>query len=685
MTAASTPSPVDNAHTHDHDHHGHSHSHHHHDDDPLHLHHDHATGIDAKIIAVLVGGTLLIASVVAHLGLNMEMQSSYLAMLAALLLGTPIVWSAAMGLLGRDPHASSHMEELVALAILGSFATGQYIECGAVAFFMLLSDFIEHRTAAGARKSIEALIRLKPTKATILTDSGEQDVDASTLQTGQVVVIRPGEIVPGDGTIRDGSSTLNEANITGESLPVEKAMGDDIYAGTINETGRLEVEITRAGRDSTLGKVQALILQAASTRPQVVRELEKYASYYTPVVLMLGAVIYFFNNNNLEMVITLLLIACPCAIILAAPTAVVAAVSAAARVGVLIKSVNDLEVVRRLNAIVFDKTGTLTTGNLSVTRIKPVEGVDPAEFLGLAAAVEKESKHPVARAVAAVARKAEIPLAGVSDFEEVQGRGVKAMVEGQQIIVGREAWLSEQGVHFPEMDRTQAEGMSLLFVARNGQCIGWIGLTDEPRADARESVQNLADEGVKRRVMITGDRWDPARRVAKAVGVTDIHAEALPGDKLQLVEDLKNGGYTVGVIGDGVNDGPALAAGHVSIAMGAAGSDVAINAASIALMNNRLDRLPFLIHLSRRTTTVIRQNLIGVGLYILLMLALLAYITPIIAAIGHGVSSILVIFSSARLIREGENLPDAIADHLAEQKREVTLEHVPSEAKPATT
>ncbi|MFW6335547.1 MAG: heavy metal translocating P-type ATPase [Phycisphaeraceae bacterium] len=646
--------------------------------------------IDFKIVAVLAGGVILVAAMLARFLFETPEQGTFLAILAAILLGGPIVVDAAFELLGRDPHGhghghpdtheehqqighthGSHMLALIALAILASFAAGRYYEAAAVAFFMLLAEFIESRTAVGAAAAIESLIKITPTRATKITGESatgqappEIEIEAKDLRPGDRVVIRPGDLIPGDGVIREGQSTIDQASITGESLPVEKGSGDEVFSGTVNETGRLIVEITKAGEDSTLGQVQKLILQAAGTKPAVVRLLEQYAAYYLPASLLITGIVtlFLYQLGNTEVAldtgISLLLILCPSAIVISGPTAMVAALSAAARVGVLIKSVSDLEVARRITAIVFDKTGTLTTGQMAVTRMKPIDGVDGAEMLRLCASVEKESRHPLARAVVRVANKAKLELADVRDFQETQGRGVAATVEGRRILVGRDSWLREQGVDFTAVETGGTEALSLLFIASEGKCIGWVGLTDTARVDAKASLGRLDELNVRRRVMITGDRTSAAQKTAGELGVSDVYAEALPGDKLKLVEDLRDAGHTVAVVGDGVNDGPALAAGHVSIAMGAAGSDVAINAASIALMNNRLDRIPFVVHLSRRTVAVIRQNLLVVLVYVVAMLALLTmgFITPLIAAIAHGIIDVIVVFNSARLFREGEDL-----------------------------
>jgi len=698
--------------------------------------------LDKEILLVLLGGVLLVASVAALLLFENEEHSAILAAAASVLLGGPIVWGAAKGIwTGRCSHAShgrvgetrrhderldtktdqhddarpaeharqadradqahrhdhvsgNHMEELVALAVLASFASGQFLECGAVAFFMLIASFIEHRTAAGALQTIESLIRITPTRARKLVSGPdgeqeqEQETDASSLQPGERVRVRPGDSVPADGVIRKGQSTLNQANLTGESLPVEKSEGDEVFSGTINETGVLEIEVTRAGADSTLGKVKDLITQAAASRPAVIRLLDRYAGYYTPVVVMLAVIVFLFTKD-LNHSISLLLIACPCAIILAAPTAMVASLSAASRLGAYVKTVSDLEVARRVSAIVLDKTGTLTTGKLFVTRMKPAEGVDGEELLRTAASLEQNSNHPVAKAVIEVSERARVSPREVEDFEEASGRGVKGVIDGHTILAGRESFLREHGVDMSGIDLSEGEGFSLLLVARDGKAIGWIGLEDKVRSNAAEAMERLEKLGVKHRVMITGDRWSSANKVGRAMNVTHVEAEALPGDKLELVRDLKARGHTVLVVGDGVNDGPALAAGDVSIAMGAAGSDVAINSASIALMNSNLSRIPFLVHLSKRTVAVIRQNLVGVMVYILFMLFLLGfgYMTPLIAAIGHGISSIIVVFNSARLVREGEDVESrdsALPEHERAQTRtRPKLERVQPVAAPA--
>ena len=596
------------------------------------------------------------AYVVDWLFQNGTMVAGASAMIGALLLGYPIVWTAIKDL--RLGVLS--INELVGIAVLASFASGDYKTAGVVAFFMLIGEIVETRTAEGARASIESLIKLTPTKARRLLGGREEEVSAQDLGIGDMIRIRPGDNVAADGVIVTGQGSFNQANITGESLPVDKKPGDEVFAGTQNLTGVLEIKVSRAGTDTTLGRVRELILAAEKTRLPIMRLIDQYMVYYTPMVLVLGALVWSFTHD-LSRVIAVLVVSCPSAFILATPTAMVAALSAAARLGILIKNVSDIELAARINAFVFDKTGTLTTGKLAVSRLKPVGETQPAELLRLAASAEKYSNHPTAKALAQLAGEAGVPLIEPRNFAETAGRGIKAEVDGATILVGRAAWLKDNQIAedlMAAVDLNETEGFSLVFVARNGRFIGWLGLQDQTRVEAREALADLKRAGVRRIAMVSGDRQPVATRVAKEIGCEEVVGECLPQNKVEFVRQIKQKGYRVAVVGDGVNDAPALAAGDIGIAMGAAGSEVAIHSATIALMNNDLRRLPFLVKLSHGTRLVINQNfLMGVG-FIIGGLALAAFgkINPIIAAILQNAGSLLVIFNSARLVRQGEEL-----------------------------
>src|SRR5438874_240352 len=591
-----------------------------------------------------------------------SMVAGLSAMLGAIILGWPIVVTA----LKDITRGILSINELVAIAVLAAFASGEskiggYQTAGIIAFFMLLGELIETRTAAGARASIESLIKLTPTKARRITPQGdEEEVAAKDLAVGDVIRIRPGDNVAADGTILSGQGSFNQANITGESLPVDKKPGDEVFAGTQNLTGVLEVRVSRAGQDTTLGKVRELILAAEKTKLPIMRIIDQYMVYYTPLVLVISALVWAFTKD-LNRVISVLVVSCPCAFILATPTAMVAALSAAARLGILIKNVSDIELAARINAFVFDKTGTITSGNLAVSRLAPVNGVQPAELLRLAASAEKYSNHPTAKALAQLAGEAGVPLAEPKNFTETAGRGIKADVDGATILVGRAQWLKENKLaeeFLSGVDLNETEGFSLIFVARNGKFIGWLGLQDQTRAEAKDALAELKQNRVRRIAMISGDRQPVAIRVAREVGCEEVVGDCLPQNKVEFVRQMKSRGYRVAVVGDGVNDAPALAAGDIGIAMGVAGSEVAIHSATIALMNNDLRRLPFLVKLSRMTRAVINQNfLFGVAFIIGgLTLASFGYLNPIVAAIMHNAGSLIVIFNSARLVRQGEEL-----------------------------
>jgi Cd2+/Zn2+-exporting ATPase len=577
------------------------------------------------------------------------------------------------------------MNALVALAVAGAAASGNYQESAAVALFMIVSGLIEKRTAIGAQASIESLIKLSPTKARRLGPAGEESVEAKDLRPGDLVRVGPGDNIPADGRIVTGASTVNQASITGESLPAEKTVGDDVFGGTINLTGVLDVEVTKAGADTLLGRVKDLILEAERTKTPIMRLVDQYAVWYTPTVLMLVGVVLFFAlrsdpDTAFSRAIAMLVVACPSALILATPTAMVAALSAAARLGVLVKSVVTLEAARNLTAIVFDKTGTLTTGVLSVTKLAPQPGISGADLLATAATAEQDSRHPVARAVTEMARRANVPLERPEAFEEVAGRGVAATVGGRRLMVGRPSWLASAVAGLPAADTEalahvqsadESAGMSVLAVVRDDRLLGWIGLEDNARPEAAEAVDRLRRLGIDRLVILTGDRRSVAEKVAAQMHFSEFKAEVLPHEKLEMVDELKARGHRVAVIGDGVNDAPALAAGDISIAMGAAGSDVAINSASIALLNSNLNRIPFLVELSRRTISVIRQNMIVGILFIVAFLGLAGagYVSPVAAAALHIVSGLIVVFNSARLVRCGEEIEQAEAAKAAETGR----------------
>ncbi|MBQ7730424.1 MAG: cadmium-translocating P-type ATPase [Lentisphaeria bacterium] len=662
-------------HHHDHEHHDHEHHHDHDHDCDCGCEHEHDPNEPTRCIScgapigegvghsrsmgrasfAFVGGFLIVNSyLLSWLFPDETFAANLSAAIGAVTLALPIVVTAIRDLI----EGRVYMNELVALAILAAFASGDFRTAGIVAFFLLITIIIESHTASGAQRSIEELIRLTPRTAHKIGEGGETDVSVKDLALNDVISVRPGENFPVDGVIVRGESAVNQASITGESMPEDKNAGDEVYAGTLNISGSLEVRVTKLGKDTTLGKVEQMIRSAERNKTPFVRIIDRYAGYYTPTILMLAIITWWLPGGSMDRVISLLVISCPCAVVLATPTTIIAAVAAAARLGVLIKNINHLELAGKIRTVVFDKTGTLTEGELSVARLNPVaEGVEPAELLLTAISLEAHSNHPTAQALQRLAAEVGIPAKPVSGFQEVPGKGVIAMLDGKRVLVGRAAWLESVGVTLPALDSKETETMSVVYVAVDDRVIGWIGFKDKIRSEAAAAINELKSIGVTRCAMVTGDRASVAVSIAAQLSIDDIRSDCLPENKVAYVEDVKKTS-TVAVVGDGVNDAPALAAGDLGIAMGAIGSDIAINSASIALMTNDLRRVPFLIVLSRKTSAIMYQNL-AFGLTFVLcgiILSVFGRMDPIAAAALHTISTLIVIFNSARLVRTGEDL-----------------------------
>ena len=613
--------------------------------------HDRSMG---RVCFALVGGILTANSFIMNSLLpEQEFAANMSALFGAFILALPIIITAVKDLV----RGKVYMNELVALAILAALVKADFQTAGIIAFFLLVTIIIETRTASGAQRSIEELIKLTPNTANLIApDGSEKEVAAQDLKVGDRIRIRPGENFPVDGRIVSGESTVNQASITGESVPVEKVAGEDVFAGTQNLTGAVEVTVTKVGGDTTLGKVKEMIMQAEASRTPVVRIIDRYAGYYTPTVLMVAWITWWFSRD-MNSVIAFLVIACPCAVVLATPTAVVAAVAAAARLGIFIKNISHLELASRISAFVFDKTGTLTDGLLSVVKLQGTEGVSPAELLSCAASVERFSNHPTALAIVKLANEAELKLDDVTGFTEVHGRGVSGTANDSIYRVGRANWMRDNGLNVPESDPEEAAGMSVVYVSKDDKVLGWIGFRDKIRKESQVLLSDLRRLGVRYCAMVTGDRQSVAEDVAAQLSIDEFKSGCLPETKVEFVENVKRD-HTVAVVGDGVNDAPALAAGDLGIAMGAIGSDIAINSASVALMTNDLRRIAMLIFLAKKSQVIINQNLIFGMLFVFggMILSIVGLMTPIWAAVIHAGSTLVIVFNSARLVRTGEEL-----------------------------
>ncbi len=598
---------------------------------------------------VLAGSAILIlAGWTGHLVGLPRYYFNILMFLAAVLAGYRIA-QAAWRLL---KYRVLGIQALVTVAATGALFIGEYWEAAAVTFLFALGGYLEARTLERTRRALQGLMDLAPQKARVRREGAEVDVPAEEVQPGEVVLIRPGEKIPVDGRVVAGRATVNQAAITGESVPVSREPGDEVFGGTVLELGYLEVETTRVGEDTTLGRIIQLVEEAQEAKAPAQLFIERFARYYTPAIMVLAAAVFIFTRDG-AMALTLLVIGCPGALVVAAPVSMVAAIGNAARNGTLVKGGAHMEQVGRVTAVAFDKTGTLTLGRPMVVGVRAFHGA-AEELLLAAAAAEQPSEHHLGRAIVAAA---EDELPGAEDFQVVPGLGVKATVAGQRVLVGNQRWLAEHGVEVPpqavaHQGVEEERGRTVVLVARGDNFLGTISLADTVREGAREAVQRLKGMGIRRVVMLTGDNAAAARAVGEAVGLDGVYAGLLPEEKVQVLAGLKEEGYVVAMVGDGINDAPALAGAHVGIAMGGTGTDVALETADMVLMTDRLDRLASAIALGRRTLAIIRQNITFAVAVVLLLLAGVLGKKVFLSSgmLVHEASVLLVLLNAMRLL-----------------------------------
>lgn len=637
----------------------------------------HEVKIERWIVWAMAGGVLvLVGTIASWMGGGIPSEVAKLpAMVGCVLLAIPL-FVAAWDELKTMRFSSS---TLAAIAIAAAIANGEYVAAGWLAFILVVFGLLVRRSASGAQRAIEGLVQLTPPVARLLENGSEREVPLDQVKPGMTVRIRPGENLPVDGTILSGRSTINQASLTGEAAPVEAQPGDPVYAGTTNLTGGIDVRVTQVGQETTIGKVTRLIRQAESSRTPRQMLIEQVARFFVPVVLSIAAVVWFLMSQSddaasrdaaARTAVTILVVACPSALLLASPSAMLAAFAAAARLGIMIKQPQYLESAANVTAVVFDKTGTITTGEFKVTKLAPAPGVDGADLLRAAANGEQHSNHPLAQSILETARLARIQVDGTNDYEEIHGRGVRARTSAGEIHVGRASWLLD--INPSIRDQVQEvegkiEGMSGVHVMRDGRYLGAVGLEDTIRPNTKGVVQRLRELGVKQVAIFTGDRLSVAKRVGVAVGADSIEAECHPEEKHEQIRSLAGAGFRTLMVGDGINDGPSLAEADVGVAMGMSGTDIAANSAGVALMNDDLSRIPFLIELGRRARAITGQNIAASGVIALIGLVLaVAVVGPKagslalpIAAFYHFVGDIFVIGNSFRLFRFGENFVSA--------------------------
>ena len=641
---------------------------------------DGAQRLERQLFIALFGGTLLLVSWLAELLFNVESTIAMIpAALGAVILTIPLASGAISELRSGRPSSDS----LACLAVLAAMANNYYLAAGFLAFFLWLAELVLSRTAWGAQRAIRELIELTPDEARLVEDGQERSVSLSKLSIGSIVRVRPGENLPVDGRVVDGSSSINQASLTGEAVPIEAQSGTEVYAGTTNLTGQIDVEVTAVAGETTIGKVEKLILEAESARSERQELIERLATYYVPVVLMVAGLVWFFTSKSSDpavrdsaavRAITVLVVTCPGALLISYPTAMVAAFAAAARLGIMVKQTRTLESAATVDTVVLDKTGTLTTGRFAVSRLAPADGVEGAALLQAAADSEQSSNHPLARSILETAEKARITPASLENYEEVHGRGVLATVGNTKIHAGRADWLVELNPRIKEQVAEVEQkivGMSGVHVMSGDRYLGAVGLEDKLRSNAIEVIGNLRKLGIRRICIFTGDRLSVATRVGQAVGVDSIEAECLPEEKHEELLYLIDRGHRTLVVGDGINDGPILASADVGVAMGLSGSDIATNSAGVALMNDDLRHVPFLLEIARRTRSIIGTNIGASLLLAIIGLALAAtgqiqiWITPFYQAVAY----VFVIANSLRLVRFGEDFAEEEARKLEELAR----------------
>jgi Cd2+/Zn2+-exporting ATPase len=629
-----------------------------------------------RTVLTACSGLLLLAAVIVHAVISESLWESLglvdeqagrgvplatkilfaLSALAGLWVVLPKAWFALVRL-------RPDMNLLMTVAVLGAISLGEWFEAATVGFLFSLSLALESWSVARARRAVAALMELSPPTARL--KETQQEVPAASVSLGTVVSVRPGERIPLDGRVIAGQSHVNQSPITGESVPVSKSPDDEVFAGTINGDGALEIRTTKAAGDTTLANIIRMVGEAQSRRAPSEQWVETFARYYTPLVMLLALLVlivpplafggawqvWFYNA------LVLLVIACPCALVISTPVSIVAALAAAARRGVLVKGGIFMEVPASVKAFAFDKTGTLTMGRPSVREVVPLNGHTAEELLLRAAAMEQHSDHPLGQAIVryAVERKIEIPPA--KSFQILPGKGASALFDGRPFWLGSHRYLEERGQETPEVhaqiEQMSSAGRTVVVIGNDEHVCGFIMLADDVRPQCRDILQQLRRQGIQHLIMLTGDNEATAREIAQSTGIDEFRAELLPEDKVAAIEGLVAQYGSVAMVGDGVNDAPALGRATMGIAMGAAGSDAALETADVALMSDDLEQIPWLVAHSRRALAIIRQNIwFSLGIKALFVVLTLAGWSSLWAAIAADMgASLLVVFNGLRLLR----------------------------------
>ena len=582
-------------------------------------------------------------------------------MLGALIAGYEIAILAYKSLVKRHTVGPAL---LVVIAGVASFIIGHGEEGAAVALLYYIAEFLEDLAEHRAKRSIKSLVELAPETARVKVEDGEEVRNVDDVKIGEIVVIRPGDKVPLDGNIVSGISSINQASITGESLPVTKTVGDEVFSGTVNEDGYLEMVVTKEAKDSVISKIVTLVKRSQLNRSNTETLVERISKYYTPLMIVIAACVafvppLFFGQNLVDWVykaLSIMVISCPCAFLISTPIGMVSAITSATKKGVLIKGSTYVEEMRNVKAVIFDKTGTLTEGKLELSDINVLnDDYAEDEIVRIAASLENSSSHPIANAIVNYATLNDIEFEEIEDFKNVPGKGIIANVEGKQFYAANESLIegSEFNISQEEINQFSAEGKTVVFIGDEDGVIASLTVVDKIRDNAPDVIKDLKEQGVKT-IMLTGDNKIAAKKVADEIGLDYVYSNLLPEDKLNILDTIRNKFGDVAMVGDGINDAPALARANIGIAMGAAGSDVAIETADVALMQDDISKLPYLFSLSQKTMNIIKQN-ISLSIFVKALFVILAILGLITLMMSVGIGdlglTLVVILNSFRIAR----------------------------------
>ena len=569
--------------------------------------------------------------------------------------GIPLLYLAVWRIIHNPGINKISSALLIVIAMFAAIGIGDLFAAGEVAFIMALGALLEEATTNRAKKGLKKLIGLAPAQGRRIRNGKEEMIPADQIRRGDVLRILPGETIPVDGTIRSGETSVDQSIMTGESLPVDKGVGEDVFCGTINCFGSIDITATKVGEDSSLQKLIRMVQEAENKQAPMQRIADRVASWLVPVALLIAILAYVFTRNIVTAV-TVLVVFCPCALVLATPTAIMAAIGQATKHGVIIKSGEALEKMGRVDTIAFDKTGTLTYGRLEVSDVLSFQkSLTEEALLTLAASAEARSEHPLGKAIVARAKEQGLPLTESQNFRMMAGRGVAAQISGRDLLCGNEKFLLEHGVKIDTsihsaLEKLHSEGKASILVAEGTRCVGVIALSDVLRPEARDMVSRLSAMHT-RTVLLTGDNRMTADYLAKQVGISEIRAQLLPEEKVGSIEALREAGRKVCMIGDGVNDAPALKTADVGVAMGSMGSDIAVEAADIALMSDDISKIPYLKRLSNATVRTIKLSItLSMCInFFAIIASLLGLLNPTTGALVHNAGSCLVVLIAALL------------------------------------